>query len=267
MDGARKVTFYLGVHKPQWLGKMGVPLFLSRCQLQQRKSLPRSREPWALDSGAFSELSLRGEWGITHREYVAEVRRYDAEIGNLRWSACCDWMCEPFILKKTGLSIREHQRRTVESVLELRQLAPELRWLPVLQGWEVTDYLFHWEQYWKAGIDLEREPCVGVGSVCRRQHTVQVANIVRALQPLKLHAFGVKLGGLTNTASMLQSSDSMAWSFHARRRPPLPGCTHQNCANCARYAMLWRTDLLVRINRLSGKPQQLLLDFGTGIDY
>jgi len=27
--------------------------------------LPRAREPWALDSGGFSELSLHGEWTIT----------------------------------------------------------------------------------------------------------------------------------------------------------------------------------------------------------
>jgi hypothetical protein len=37
----------------------------------------------------------------------------------------------------------------------------------------------------------------------------------------------------------------MAWSIAARRRPPLPGCTrHKNCANCSRYALTWRRELL-----------------------
>ncbi|WP_442712727.1 deazapurine DNA modification protein DpdA family protein, partial [Streptomyces sampsonii] len=30
------------------------------------------------------------------------------------------------------------------------------------------------------------------------------------------------------------------WSSHARRRPPLPGHTHKNCANCIDYALAWR---------------------------
>ena len=33
----------------------------------------------------------------------------------------------------------------------------------------------------------------------------------------------------------------MAWSYAARRQPPLPGCTgHKNCANCLTYATRWR---------------------------
>jgi hypothetical protein len=33
----------------------------------------------------------------------------------------------------------------------------------------------------------------------------------------------------------------MAWSYAARRQPPLPGCTgHKNCANCLSYATRWR---------------------------
>jgi hypothetical protein len=33
-----------------------------------------------------------------------------------------DWMCEPFMLAKTGLSVREHQQRTVTNYLNPRVL-------------------------------------------------------------------------------------------------------------------------------------------------
>jgi hypothetical protein len=37
----------------------------------------------------------------------------------------------------------------------------------------------------------------------------------------------------------------MAWSYTARRQPPLPGCVgHINCANCPRYAYRWRQAVL-----------------------
>ncbi len=48
----------------------------------------------------------------------------------------------------------------------------------------------------------------------------------------------------------LTSADSMAWSVDARRKPPLPGCTrHKNCANCPRYALRWRRQVLAATRR------------------
>lgn len=161
-------TFFLGTHQPGWLRKTDVPLFLSRRRLAERKALPRARGPWGLDSGGFQELNLHGQWTVTPRQYVAEVRRYVAEIGNLRWAATQDWMCEPFVLAKTGFTVEEHQRRTIDNVKQLLDLAPELPWAPVIQGWTWGDYMRHADAYQKAGIDLARFPAVGVGSVCRR---------------------------------------------------------------------------------------------------
>jgi hypothetical protein len=86
-------TFYLGTHHPSWLRRTDVPLFISRRRLAGRKTLPRARGPWALDSGGFQELTLHGRWTLTPREYVREVRRYASEIGNLRFAAAMDWLC------------------------------------------------------------------------------------------------------------------------------------------------------------------------------
>lgn len=69
------------------------------------------------------------------------------ETGGLAWAAIQDWMCEPTIIRRTGLSVEEHQERTMLSWLELNNIAPELPWLPVLQGWTRGDYLHHIDAY------------------------------------------------------------------------------------------------------------------------
>jgi hypothetical protein len=45
------------------------------------------------------------------------------------------------MIERTGLSVSEHQHRTVASCLHLRELAPTLPFIPVLQGWHLADYL------------------------------------------------------------------------------------------------------------------------------
>ncbi len=103
--------------------------------------------------------------------------------------------------------------------------------------------------YAAAGVDLAAAPRVGLGSVCRRQSTAEIAVIVTALASLgiRLHGFGVKTGGLHLYGHLLASADSMAWSYRARRQPAQPGCTgHGNCANCLAYATAWRHRVLTR---------------------
>ena len=187
-----------------------------------------------------------GSWdhGPTPREYAARIRRYRDEIGHLAWAAPQDWMCEPFITARTGFTVAEHQRRTVANFLTLRSLGPDLPIVPVLQGWTITDYLHCADLYERAGISLAAEPLVGLGSVCRRQATTAVHTLITVLHErgiTRLHGFGFKIQGLIQCGHLLASADSMAWSYAARRHPPLPGCEtrHINCANCPRYAYRW----------------------------
>lgn len=240
--------FWLGSHRPEWLAVTDVPMFVSRRRLARRKTLPRALGPVAIDSGGFSELTLFGAWQTPARQYADEARRYVSEIGNVEWLAIQDWMCEPHLLKRTGLSVAEHQRRTVASYLELRHLAPEIPWTPVLQGWTVGDYHRHVDAYAAAGVDLPALPIVGIGSVCRRQSTSEIVPLIRSVATtgIRLHGFGVKVAGLRQIASQLTSADSLAWSFEARRQPVrLSGCTtHANCANCLPWALRWRDRVL-----------------------
>jgi hypothetical protein len=245
------VQFFLGTHLPNWLELTDVSLFLSTRRLSERKSLPQAHGPVAIDSSGYSELSLYGDWRIAARQYVADVRRYADEIGNFAWAAIQDWMCEPWVLAKTGLSIKTHQALSVASLLELRDRAPDIAWVPVLQGWQLPDYLNHVDAYAHWGIDLACEPVVGLGSVCRRQATVEAIEICHALSSLgiRLHGFGIKKNGLVRLAPYLASADSMAWSFDARRKQQAVcgSLTHKNCANCLIYALQWRDELLASL--------------------
>lgn len=255
--------FFLGTHIPGWLARTDAPLFVSRRRLAGYRTLPRAAAPWALDSGGFSELSLFGCWTVTAAAYVAEVRRFAAEVGRLAWAAAMDWMCEPAILSRTGLNIAEHQARTITNYLDLRDRAPEVPWTPVLQGWRPDDYRRHADAYGRAGVDLRALPVVGIGSVCRRQHTAEVEDVIRGLSGhgMRLHGFGFKVQGLARLGGVLASADSMAWSFEARRlrRPTCGSTRHKNCANCLPYALGWRRRVLATIGRADRRPTQLRL--------
>lgn len=236
--------FFLGTHRPSWLGRVDVPLFVSR-RTMPSKSLRPALAPWALDSGGFSELSMYGAWTVTTATYVDEVHRFSDHIGSLAWVAPMDWMCEPGIVASTGLSIARHQELTIDNFVTLRSQLGGLV-VPVLQGWDLGDYLDHAADYLSRGIDLWAEPVIGVGTICRRQGTYEAETILRDLSGmgLRLHAFGAKITGLARYHDALVSSDSMAWSYNARKNDPLPGHAHKNCANCIDWALRWRKRLL-----------------------
>jgi hypothetical protein len=262
-----KARFWLGTHQPGWLARAGVPLFVSDVRLRVYRSLPVAAAPWALDSGGFTELQRFGRWTTGPAGYADRVRRYRDQVGQLTWAAPQDWMCEPIVIAGgragrltfagTHLSVAEHQRRTVASYLDLRHLAPDLPFIPVLQGYTCQQYQQCADLYAAAGVDLAAEPLVGLGSVCRRQGTAEAHQIITALHErgiTRLHGFGVKILGLARYGHLLASADSLAWSEDARRRKrPMPGCPahrpwcpprcrahHKNCANCLRYALAWR---------------------------
>lgn len=243
---------------PSWLRTVDVPLFISRNRLTRYRTLPRAIGPWALDSGGFTELQRYGSWDrVSPEQYVADVRRYRDEVGNLSWAAPQDWMCERLVIEGgvagrarfvgTGLSVYIHQRRTVANLVRLRRIAPDLHDLivPVLQGDEGPDYLRHAEMYETAGIRLADERLVGMGSVCRRQTVDGIVEAVGQLARagIRLHGFGVKTAGLPALAADLVSSDSLAWSDRGRHEP---GCspTHKTEANCLPFALRWRERVL-----------------------
>jgi hypothetical protein len=177
---------------------------------------------WIMDSGAFTEISTFGRYRHGVEEYAAQIKRWAHNgSGKLLAAACQDYMCEPFIVEKTGLSVAEHQRLTIERYDALTmQDVGGVYILPVIQGFEPADYVAHIRAY---GDRLKPGAWVGVGSVCKRNGSPdQVAVVLMAIKAerpdLLLHGFGLKTTSLAHpfVRSMLHSADSMAWSYAAR---------------------------------------------------
>jgi len=244
------MKFFLGTHQPQWLSRVNVPLFVSDTTLRKRRYLPAATCSWALDSGAYSMLNSGYGWQISPETYINNIRDYVKFIGNLEWAAPQDSMCEPWILRKYGAYPEDHIDDTVDNYDILANMAPDLNIIPSIQGWEIDEYLYCIDQYRSRGYDLTTYPLVGLGSICRRQHTQKIYEIVKTIHDLgiKIHGFGVKTEGFKLYGHMLASADSMKWSREGRDHPEIvatPTCreTHINCANCLPWALQWRESL------------------------
>ena len=171
-----------------------------------------------MDSGAFTEITTHGRYRSEPEEYAKEINRW-ARCGHLEIAVAQDYMCEPFALEKTGLTVAEHQRLTVERYVALTDATP---WpiMPVLQGYKPQEYLDHIRLYG----DLLYSGCrVGVGSICKRNnHPAMIEHILRGIKRerpnIDLHGFGLKITALQRPEirTLLYSADSMAWSFAAR---------------------------------------------------
>jgi hypothetical protein len=74
-----------------------------------------------MDSGGSTELSTYGRWRTSPKEYAAQINRWK-DNGNVVAAVTQDLMCEPFILHKTGLSVEDHQKITVERYARLIEL-------------------------------------------------------------------------------------------------------------------------------------------------
>jgi hypothetical protein len=111
----RRDSFWARTSPDGWPGP-ACPMFVSDRRLLGLPAPPGRGADWALDSSGFSELAEDGSWahGPTPAQYVTRVRRYAQHIGRLAWAAPQVWMCEPFMLAKTGLTVAEHQAPAVE---------------------------------------------------------------------------------------------------------------------------------------------------------
>lgn len=218
---------YVGTHQPsEAFWSLAIPLCVSRNRLTKRK-VHAARAPWILDSGAFTELHRHGRYTFTVDEYRAVIE-HARRFGNLQWAAPMDWMCEPFMLERTGLTVAEHIARTVDNYLALK---PDV--IPVVQGYAPRDYDRCISRYQDAGVDLEALPVVGLGSVCRRSRTKEIIRLVRYLSDygINWHGFGLKGDSYRALRGLLASADSMAWSLAARKQG--------RNANSPREALLW----------------------------
>lgn len=244
------MRFFLGLHQPSD-AKHFASAFVSVNRLRNRKG-PFTVGDWIMDSGAFSTINTHGGYPHPVSEYAEQIRRWSSN-GNLLCAVAQDYMCEPHMLAKTGLTIAQHQQLTIERYDALLDEDTGVPIMPVLQGYAPEDYVSHVRQY---GQRLTPGMWVGVGSVCKRNGDVRAIESVliaihRERPDLRLHGFGIKITALHDqrVRDLLWSADSMAWSFAAR----YAGRNPEDINEAIRY-----------VAKVENQPVQLVAAFGEG---
>lgn len=227
LGSAALFPFYVGLHQPGD-GQHFSRACMSINRLFKRKK-PVQCDDVFVDSGAFTILEKHGHYPEEPEVYAGHLHRlWTQGVVKITVASTQDYMCEPFMLAKTGMTVEQHQRLTVERydgiLAELMRLFDgkiPFEFLPVIQGFTIQEYLAHIDMY---GDRLTPGMWVGVGSVCKRQGDVSaIEGILRAIHDkrpdLRLHGFGVKITALRSALvrRLLFSADSMAWSFAARK--------------------------------------------------
>lgn len=210
--------FFVGMHHPNNAGKVPAACVSAHALKGRRSGFPVRR--WILDSGAFTTIAKHGGYPDPVEDYAQVIRQFSGN-GRLLAAVAQDYMCEPFMLERTGLTITDHQRLTIERYDDLMACdTAGVRIMPVLQGYAPASYAEHVRAY---GDRLRPRSWVGVGSVCKRNsNPASIAAVLLAihrLRPdLRLHGFGIKVTALgwQLVRDLLFSADSMAWSFAAR---------------------------------------------------
>lgn len=212
------MRFFTGLHQPSD-AKHFAAAFVSVNRLRDRRSGFQVGD-WIMDSGAFSEVVRHGGYRYSVEEYAGQIRRW-AGNGNLLAAVAQDFMCEAFVLEKTGKIVAEHQRMTVDRYDSLVACDTSgVYIMPVLQGYRPDEYVEHIRMY---GDRLPYGAWVGVGSVCKRNGDArQIEAVLLAIHDerpdLRLHGFGLKTTALASglVQELLETADSMAWSYTAR---------------------------------------------------
>lgn len=245
------MRFFVGLHHPNVAGNFE-SAFISVNRIRDRKS-PFPAQEWIMDSGAFSTIMKHGGYPYPVSEYADQIRRWKNN-GKLLAAVSQDYMCEAHMLAKTGLTVADHQRLTIERYDALLAEDTGVYIMPVLQGYSPKEYVEHIRQY---GDRLKPGMWVGVGSVCKRNANImsvwRVLDSIKDARPdLRLHGFGLKKTSLEEPIirGMLHSADSMAWSFAARR--------DGRNANDWREAVAYVEDLGRRIAESMRQPKLLM---------
>jgi hypothetical protein len=209
-----------------------------------------------LDSGAqqfYSKFS-GFDYPYTPRQYLDFALRIGADV-----VATLDLPLD--ILVPRGLSVGEGIRRTVEHGVEVASLAEQLgildKVVPVLQGYDdPSQWLECLDLYKQHGLTPQRLSYWGVGSLCMAQSPRLVESVVREIRralgnDAKIHVFGISMNSLRRVFNLINSYDTSAWVYWAKRdgavllwSPRRKAFIHLQARNGRRYS----TEDLMEVN-------------------
>ena len=219
------------------VSELRYPYILINFMTKNSKYVP-SAEVLFVDSGGFPSSFLYNGYNRSDLEYLHFVRKTKADLFALR-----DYPCEPQILQKYNVTVKDQIHRTLEHHIKLLELSERLeikaKPIPVIQGWKIPDYLYCIDLFKEHGLITDY---MAIGSTCRRTAVKETRNVILAVREelpnsIKLHAFGVKLSVLNNKAvwDALYSADSSAWDFWARFEKRPLDTFNKSLETCRKY--------------------------------
>ena len=169
--------------------------------------------PFMMDSGAYSVILKYGKYPYSPEQYAEGIKAWKPDIA---WTM--DYPCEAKVREKGKYSPLTAQDMTIYNQIKL--LDQHVNTQMVLQGYSLDEYLANLDKIKSMGLLTEH---LGIGSICRRGQSREIARIVRAVynnvpRTVKLHGFGIKTSVLAQTDAKfyLYSADSQSWDYEAR---------------------------------------------------
>ena len=164
-------------------------------------------EIW-FDSGGYTFFSKWSYYPFSGQQYIEKAEAIGAD-----YVSTLDYPCEPGIHSESNL---DRIDRTVRNAREETRIRTPFQWVPVIQGFSLSEYGYCIETY---GSLLDRVNYVAIGSMCHRRKRSEISELVRYLKRElsnhHLHGFGVDRRSLTveSVYNSLYSADSQAWRF------------------------------------------------------
>lgn len=185
----------------------------------------RESREWRIRNRWMKQFGLRwldcGGFTLLNRfeDYPFSVGNYMNFVAGMKphWYATMDYPCEPEISRSVGLKANvERIHATVMNAvktLDMEEMVPGSTAVPVIQGYELDEYLYCLRLHNEAGTIRDY---MAVGSMCRRLTNRQIGELIPAIYEraksygcTKLHYFGLKLSpGLIPVERYIWSRDS-----------------------------------------------------------
>lgn len=177
-----------------------------------------------IDSGGFTAAKRWGSYPWTPEQYV-EWLHQEARDAPLVWAASMDYACEREVNRATYRTNLDRIAATIENEARLRDIAPDITWLGVLQGNTLEERAEDVRRRLDAGLI---HPLMGVGSICGRKAR-EAAAVLRfysqALPGVGFHAFGLDVRTFDAAPDIypaIASWDSYAWNWPRGRHSERP---------------------------------------------
>jgi len=172
-----------------------------------------------VDSGGYSMFTKFSQYPYTIEEYINLVNSW-RDLYPVSEVAIMDYPCEPHLNREVFETNIERIDQTVTNALDCIDYDSSIPWVPVIQGYTMSEYRYCWERYQE--FDL-RARLWAIGSICTRKKTGGIRAIVTRIKRLvkqPLHAFGITLPSIEHPEIFfsLESSDSAAWNYYQPSR-------------------------------------------------